>query len=130
MDSYNFLTEIQQQTQVERTYSGGGHPHTFVELFGGHTIPMLNVEPDILSFRLDYYYNSSDNNLYIKRSGWENVDRQFDTEDSSYVYYDGRSVKKMVNEPDPKEFGDQYYYNIVSNKVLGRILKWVKCTNL
>lgn len=124
------LDEIYQRIGSEQTYSGGGHPHVFVELFGGHIVPMTNVEPDVLTFRHDYYYNAADNNLYIKKAEWVDINRDFDEEDSSFVYFDGRSVKKMVNDPDPKNFGDKYYYSIVSKKVFGRVIKWVKCTNL
>lgn len=115
---------------IERTYSGGGHPHTFVELFDGYIVPMIDVEPDVFSFRYDYYYNANDNQLYTKKAEWVGVDRGFSKEDSQYVYYNGRSVRKMVRTPDPKHFGDKYYYNIISNKVFGRILKWARCTNL
>lgn len=126
----NTLAEIRQQREVDQTYSGGGHPHTFVELFGGHIIPMTGVEPDVFSFRFEYYYNSADNNLYIKKAEWVDLAKSFDKEDKDYVYFGDRTIKKMVNDPDPKNFGDKYYYSMVSNKVFGRVLKWVKCTNL
>jgi hypothetical protein len=125
----NMLDQIQQKRLTEKTYNGGGHPHTFVELFGGHIVPMISVEPDVFSFRHNYYYNSADNNLYTKKAEWVVLHKAFDNEDTSYVYYDGRSVKKMVNDPDPENFGDKYYFSIKSNKVYGRMLKWVKCTN-
>lgn len=114
----------------DNTYSGGGHPHTFVEMYGGKLIPMQSHEPDVTSFRHDYYYNSSNNILYTKLSEWINVAKEYDEEDSDYVYYSGRSVKKMVNIPDPKNFGDLYYYNLSKNKLYGKVLKWVRCTNL
>jgi len=126
----NTLVQIQQHRQSEQTYTGGGHPHTFVELYDGRMVQMLMIEPDILTFREDYYYNSADNNLYIKNVEWVNVDRKFESEDSGFVYYNNRAVKKMVNEPDPKNFGDKYYYSLISHKVFGKTLKWVKCTNL
>lgn len=128
--SDNVLSDIQQHQQADHTFTGSGHPHTFVELYGGRLIYITDVEPDILSFRDDYYYNSIDNNLYIKKANWQSIDKQFDDEDDDYVYYGGRSVKKMVNEPDPKKFGDMYYYSLISNKIFGRVLRWVKCTNL
>ena len=115
---------------ADRTYSGGGHPHTFVELFGGYVVPMSDVEPDVFSFRHNYYYNSGDNQLYIKQAEWVSIDKGFDKEDLKYVYYNGRAVLKTVRTPDPKYFGDKYYYSLVLNRVFGRTFKWVKCNNL
>jgi len=124
------LDEIRRQREVEKTYTNGGHPYTFVQLYDGQIVPMQDVEPEVFSFRYNYYYNTAENELYIKKAEWVNLGREFDEEDIHYVYYNGRSVRKMVNEPDPKNFGDIYYYSIISNRVFGRILKWVKCTNL
>ena len=126
----NVLEQIQQKRQADQTYSGGGHPHTFVELFGGYIVPMLAAEPDIFSFRRDYYYNSSDNLLYIKKAEWVDLAKEFNSENAEFVFFNGRSIKKMVNEPNPKNFGDKYYYSIISKKIFGRIFKWVRCTNL
>jgi len=124
------IAQIKQKHQVDQTFTGGGHPHTFVELFGGQMVQMLDVEPDILTFRDKYYYNSAHNILYIKKLDWVNIDRQFDSEDSSYVYYNGRPIKKTVDEPDVEDFGDKYYYSLISKRVFGKASKWVKCTNL
>ena len=128
----DILTQIQQKRSVDQTFSGGGHPHTYVELlFDGKIIPMQYVEPEVYSFRHNYYYNSSDNILYIKKAEWVDLFKEFNKEDDEFVYFNNnRSVKKMVNEPDPKNFGDKYYYNTISNKVFGRTLCWIECTNL
>lgn len=127
---YNFIDEIREQKEKESTYEAGGHPHTFVELFGGKPVQILESEPDISSFRDDNYYNSSENMLYVKKAEWSAINDSFDNEDLSYVYYDGRSVKKLVKDPDPKNFGDLYYYSLVSNRLFGKILKWEKCINV
>jgi len=126
----NVLDDIVQKTKADDTYSSGGHPHTFVELFDGHTVQILQDEPSAFEFRDNYYYNSKENKLYIKKSEWVNINRQFDEEDSEYVYYSGRSVLKMVNEPNPESFGDRYYYSLKSNRVFARAIKWTKCNNL
>jgi len=128
--SEDTLSQVVQKIKADNTYSSGGHPHTFVELYDGRVVQMLQDEPNVTTFREDYYYNARDNNLYVKKSEWVNINRQFDEEDEQYVYYNGRSVLKMVNEPDPKTFGDRYYYSLKSNRVFAKAIKWAKCTNL
>lgn len=124
------LDEIREKRSVDGTYDIGGHPHTFVELFGGKIIPMLWYEPDAFSFRHDYYYNSSDNNLYTKSAEWVDARVEIDDENDGFVYKNGRSIKKMATSPDPKQFGDLYYYSIAEGRIYARIVKWARSNNL
>jgi hypothetical protein len=127
----NVLTDILTKRATDHTFvGGGGHPHTFVELYDGFVVPMINIEPDVFSFRSNYYYNASDNVLYQKKAGWTNISQDFNSEDENYVYYNGRSVRKLIRDPDPKNFGDIYYYSIPKKILFGRILQWVRSTNL
>ena len=42
----------------------GGNPHQFVELLGGKLVEMVAYQPDPLTFRDEYYYNTMTNHLY------------------------------------------------------------------
>ncbi len=39
-------------------------PHRLVELWGGKIVPMIAHEPDPVTFRQSYYYNTSLNRLF------------------------------------------------------------------
>ena len=43
-----------------------GNPNRFMELFGNEFIPMQYYEPDPITFRDDFYYNTRSNVLYKK----------------------------------------------------------------
>ena len=44
----------------------GGDPYNFVELLGGHVVDTIHYEPDPITYRGYYYYNTSTNVLYRK----------------------------------------------------------------
>ena len=44
--------------------SSGYNPHRFIELLGGTAVLISNYEPDPLTFRDEYYYNSRTNQLF------------------------------------------------------------------
>jgi hypothetical protein len=123
------LSEILEKRATDKTYQSGGLPHTFVELLGGFVVPVLNTEPDVKSFRHDYYYNAVDNVLYEKVADWSNIDRDPDREDDQYIYYNNRPVLKCGKRPDPKNYGDIYYYDIALKSVFGKIIMWSKVNN-
>ncbi len=45
----------------------GSTPVRFIELLGGAIIDYLNYEPDPITYRRDYYYNTRDNILYKRK---------------------------------------------------------------
>ena len=56
----NIVDEI-----FSRRGSGLGYnPHRFIELFGGKMVETLRHEPDALTFRDEYYYNTRINVLF------------------------------------------------------------------
>jgi len=124
------LLDILEKRETDKTHNAGGLPHTFVERLGGYIIPTLYTSPDPITFRGDYYYNASDNNLYAKLAVWTDLHKEFSEEDNKYVYYNGRSVIKLMKDPDPKNFGDIYFYSISRKSVYGKTLTWVKIENL
>ena len=126
MSIYN---DILEKRSVETTYSIGGNPHTFIELYNGNIVPMLSNEPDVDSYRNKYYYNSTNNMLYVKCSVWVPNDQTLDNTDDSYVYVNGRSILKLAKQPDPQNFGDRHYYNITDNIIYSKILKWDEVLN-
>jgi hypothetical protein len=44
----------------------GGNPHRFIELVGGREVPLISYEPDPVTFRDKYYYNTRLNSLFLK----------------------------------------------------------------
>jgi hypothetical protein len=42
----------------------GSNPARYAELFGAREVPISFIEPDPVTFRSDYYYNSRHNRLY------------------------------------------------------------------
>jgi len=44
----------------------GFNPNRFVELEGADAVPVMNYEPDPVTFRSEYYYNSRQNALFRK----------------------------------------------------------------
>ena len=44
----------------------GGNPIRFVELVGGKEVPLLSHQPDPITFREKYYYNTRLNALFLK----------------------------------------------------------------
>jgi hypothetical protein len=57
----DFLTDLIDR---RRPGSEGGNPHRFVELYGGEAVEVTAFEPDPVTYRTDYYYNSIRNVLY------------------------------------------------------------------
>lgn len=58
----------------------GGNPHAFVKLFGGKIVPFSNYEPDPITFRDEFYYNTRLNQLFKKRNVggvpvWDRISR-------------------------------------------------------
>ena len=120
------LSEILEKRLIDKTYVSGGCPFTFVELFGGYVVPMLSIEPDISSFRYDYYYNTTSNCLYVKNVKWIYIAKEFSSQDQKYVYYNGRSIRKCIKPPNPKSFGDKYYYDMPQKKIYGKLMLWTQ----
>ena len=42
----------------------GGLPHNFLELYGAEMVEVTAFEPDPKTYRNEYYYNASQNQLY------------------------------------------------------------------
>jgi hypothetical protein len=124
------LEDIRQRRIADNTYPSGGEPHTFSELFGGNVVETLRTQPDVRSYRSNYYYNSTENNLYKKKAEWTQIETQIDSEDESFVYRNGVRISKLVDEPDPNNFGDIYYYSLRENIIYGKILRWVRSNSL
>lgn len=51
---------------ARRKLGVGYNPHTFVELFDGEIVEMIWHEPDPLTFRRKYYYNTRLDQLFRK----------------------------------------------------------------
>lgn len=47
-----------------RVGAGGFNPLQFIELYGGVMVDIQNYEPDPVTHRYDYYYNSRLNQLF------------------------------------------------------------------
>ena len=61
------MSETVESIQVRRGRpGGGGNPSRFVELAGGKAVLMLWHEPDPVTARTAYYYNTRQNKLFKK----------------------------------------------------------------
>lgn len=124
------LIDIIKNKLADHTYSVGGHPHTFVELYGGVIINMLCTEPNVNSHRSDYYYNTVENILYYKKAVWEKVDIPIDDQDESFVYVNNKQIDKKYHTPDPKTYSNTLYYNIRHNKIYSKGIGWKNILNI
>lgn len=122
------LLDILAKREADKTYPSGGDPHRFVELFGGRIVPYLDNSPDPTTFRDNYYYNTRENNLYVKVARWVDLGKELDNEDDNHVYINNRPIRKHVRTPDPFNYGDTYFYSVVYNKVYGKSVKWSRST--
>jgi len=135
------LDQIAKYREATITYSFGGFPHQWVEFDGGKMVELLTGHPDILSFPDDYYYNVIENVLYAKEVWWWPVavpiveyDMPGGQEPNQYNITSLRSVKlatgrkimAFVRQPDPKEYGDNYYYDIPRRLVMHRRSQWTR----
>lgn len=68
MTTHEFMVDLLAR---RGTPTPGYNPHRFVELFGGQLVPIYSYEPDPMTSRSDFYYNSRINQLFkrIKVSG-------------------------------------------------------------
>lgn len=122
---YNNIIERRQQYFINE----GGNPHRYIELYGGKLVEILYAEPDIMSYRSDYYYNGKSNTLYIKSGRWASINVITDNVDDEFVYVNNVRISKLANEPNPKTYSNEYYYNIITNKIYKRILYWSRHTD-
>lgn len=64
----------------------GGNPHQFVELLGGKMVEIWAYPPDPLTFREEYYYNSTINELFKKDNDpvrWKRISEIVQSDDGA-----------------------------------------------
>jgi hypothetical protein len=59
----DFILDVKTRRGI---LGGGSNPHRFIELYGGTEVPLASEEPDALTFRSEYYYDTTLNRLFKK----------------------------------------------------------------
>lgn len=75
MSILNQINDSITDLLARRNVSSGGavSPHNAIEYFGGIMVPILPYEPDPVTFREQYYYNSTLNMLFTKAGTTDNA---------------------------------------------------------
>ena len=130
MSNFPVLEEIINKRAGDDTYSQGGMAYSFIKLSNGKVVEMMFNEPDVKSFRDDYYYNAHNNILNKKYAIW--VESNFNVQDSNVniVLDNGRIINNLVSPPDPKSYSDDFYYNSSTKKLYRKVIRWVQSNNI
>lgn len=130
MSEFPVLEEIINKRMVEETHTQGGLPYSFTKLNGGKIVEMLCYEPDVSSFRDEYYYNTKENVLYKKYAAWVASNYNIVRSTRNIILENGRIINNLVKQPDPRTYSDNFYYNGVDGQLYVKILRWAKSNNI
>lgn len=105
----------------------GGISHWFIEKMGGTMVDSIYYEPDPYSFRGDYYYDTRRNILRHKITKWSQMPHnitEYDEGGDFIILPNNRKIQKLLKQPEPGSFADNYYFDIVNNKLYRKSIFW------